>query len=115
MRRHLLLAIAIVALSLVACGEGSNDGAQNDVNTAPAAEGSPTEDAPPSDGQRYNTTAKEKYDEAKIVCGLGQPEDIAKDFGMTTSDPDRIATRYARGYVPEFRQSAYEGCLEGLR
>ena len=114
MRPPLLLAIAVVALSLVACGEGSDDGTQNDVKTASASEGSPAEDARSSDGQRYNTTAKEKYDEAKIVCGLGRPEEIAKDFGMTTSDPDRIATRYARGYVPEFRQSAYEGCLEGL-
>jgi hypothetical protein len=93
----LLLIVALFALSPVACGESSDDSGNSDADAPPAAESSPSEDASP-DEPKLTATAKETHDEARIVCGLKPAKQIAQDFGMTTSDPDTIAKRYARGY-----------------
>jgi hypothetical protein len=61
-----------------------------------------------------NVSQRDVYEEARIICGLKSPRDVAGDFDLKTTNPDVIATRYARGYVASLKQPAYEGCFKGL-
>lgn len=54
------------------------------------------------------------YEEAKIVCGLKSARGIAADFDMQTSNRERIAARYARGYNAAVEEAARVGCDDGL-
>lgn len=82
----------------------------------------PSEEQPVEPATKWSTrnepgltvSEQDVYEEAKVVCGLKPPRGVARDFGLSTSDPDVIATRYARGYAPALKQPAYEGCFEGL-
>lgn len=56
-----------------------------------------------------------RYAEDREICGLFPPSKVARDLGLpANSDSVTIAEAYADGYQPQFRQAAFEGCLDGL-
>jgi hypothetical protein len=63
---------------------------------------------------RLTVSQQDVYEEAKILCGLNTPREVARDFSLTTTNPDVIAKRYARGYFEALKPPAYVGCFDGL-
>jgi len=105
---------ALCACTLVGCGDSSSTPAE--VAPVPVEEStysdpaeSATEDVP-----GYSVSHSDVYEEAQFLCSSKEPRAVARDFGMNTTDPDQIASRYARGYAAELKQDAYEGCFDGL-
>ena len=101
---------------LFGCGNSSVE----PTDLAPAEDPSYQEEPASSEGRSaddvpgYSVSHSDVYEEAEIVCSLKPPREIARDFNLSTSDPDRIATRYARGYTAPLKQDAYEGCFDGM-
>jgi hypothetical protein len=120
----MVIALVIVLFALGCADDDSGDSGGDAAAPPPASrsseqpseskrsvspQGFSTENAP-----GLNVSEQEVYEEAKIVCGLSPPRKVAADFGLNTTNPDTIATRYARGYDQSVKQAAYEGCFRGL-
>lgn len=70
---------------------------------------------PESSGGKFTGAQAKRYQEDREICGLFPLSQIAKEYGLPASaDPVSIAEAYADGYQPQFRQAAFEGCLDGL-
>ena len=120
-----LSTVLAATVLVLGCGEDDSGSSGAGANAPPPAdrprekqreskptvstEGFSTENAP-----GLTVSEQDVYEEAKIVCGLAPPKKVAADFGLDTTNPDTIATRYARGYDASVKQAAYEGCFRGL-
>ncbi len=71
-----------------------------------------------SGGAKLDLTPEQRdlYIEARTMCGLVPPSQVAGDFGMSPdSNPAAIARRYARAYPdPGLNGAAELGCYAGL-
>ena len=64
---------------------------------------------------KYSGALAERYEVDREVCKALSPSEIASKLGIDEdSDPETIAHAYAKSFLGEFRQPAYEGCLAGL-
>lgn len=91
---------AVVSVLLVFAGCGGDDGS-DDGN-------SPADDIGPDD------VAAENYDLAYTVCGEFPIEETAAEYGAASQEPVDVATAFAEGYRPAYRQPVFEGCLDAL-
>jgi hypothetical protein len=56
----------------------------------------------------------EVYDIAFQSCNVFPPKKIARDLGISSTNPVDLADAFADGYQDWARQSAFEGCLAGI-
>ena len=118
-----VLAVAIVCSLISGCGSSTpadqpaqqptTDAVLDQIGPAPAPAPTDTE-FNSANAPGLNVSPQDSYEEAKIVCGLKSAREIAADFDMQTSDPERIVVRYSRGYDDALRPAVAEGCRDGL-
>jgi hypothetical protein len=105
-----------VCLGLAVAASGCGNAATTTVTPEPSAPA--VEDPAPRDATDnvpgYSVSEQDTYDMANVACSAFPPSKIARDFGMHTTDPDALASRYARGYAAPLKRAAYEGCLDGI-
>lgn len=70
---------------------------------------------PKTEAAKFTGQDRENYKIAKLVCGAFPRKKVARDLGITTTDPGTIALKYAADYRPINRQATFEGCLAGLK
>ncbi len=52
---------------------------------------------------------------AEKVCNSFLPKQISRDLEQDKTKPEDVARDYSRGFPEKQRESAYEGCLAGLK
>lgn len=120
-----MFAVGIVLIALaIGLSSGDSSPSRESAPTAPAfnAPAPERQKAKPvvksSSGAKLDLTPEQRdlYIEARTVCGLVPPAQVAGDFGMSPdSNPAAIARRYARAYPdPGLNGAAELGCYAGL-
>lgn len=67
------------------------------------------------------TTVEKKRPDARAAvatagaCGASSRRKFAADFNLKTTDPEALATRFARGYGASVRPKVYDACLRAIR
>lgn len=89
----------VLAVALAGCG-GDDDG--NDT------------DSRPTDEVGSDDVAADNYELAYTVCGSFPIEETAVEYGAASHEPADVATAFAEGYRPAYRQPVFEGCLDAL-
>jgi hypothetical protein len=69
---------------------------------------------PKTGAAKWTGQNRENYEIAKFACGAFSRKKVARDLGITSTDPIDLAQKYSEGYRGPFRQAAFEGCLAGL-
>lgn len=96
-------ALTVVLLIPASCG-GDDDA------TIPAV----TEDTSGVIGEDIEFTRRANYDIAYEVCSELTPQELAGDLGAATTSPADIALAFSEGYLAQYRQANFEGCLDAL-
>lgn len=65
--------------------------------------------------QQLDSLLQNTYDVARDVCASSGIKKVAREFGVSASDPEEVADAYANGVsTGEHVQASRNGCLEGL-
>lgn len=116
-RRAIRPLVATIAALMLAAGCGNDDDSSPNAPEPPASERSGRDKADGFDRKNapgLSVSEKDVYDLARGACGAFPAKQVARDFGLQTTDPDVIASRYARGYDAQVKQAANQGCFDGL-
>lgn len=97
-----MLAVALATVLLAGCGSSDD---------------TPTTDPPTDPEPIGGTPSRSKIvEDAVMVCETATSrKQFAKDFGMSTTDPDALAERFARAYGPGPGTEIQARCLAFLR
>jgi hypothetical protein len=113
-RRVVASFLVVVLLGAAAFGTSCGDDDGSSTTTR--------EDVPRPSAPRPDTATGRKTEEypgtfgdAKDLCGVGSPENVAEIVGAKSTRPEAIARAVAEGYKPRLKKQAYRGCLAGLR
>lgn len=110
MHTHRVLWLAVIACTLALAGCGSSGG---DTSSTPADDPAVVQPADtPADSQATasDDVVSEAIDQCSVVTSRSQ---MAKDFGMSSTDPQELADRFARAYGSDAAEVA-AGCLPAI-
>jgi hypothetical protein len=100
MKPRTCLASGFVLLALAFSGCGGDD----------AADEAPSADPGTAEKSEY----EEGYKTGYAWCGNLTPQQVAREFDVSSEDPRAAAEAFAASFEAEQRQGAYEGCYDEL-
>ena len=109
MQTHRVLWLAVIVCTLALAGCGSSGG---DTSSTPADDPAAVQpaDAPADSQATASDVVSEAIDQCSVVTSRSQ---MAKDFGMSSTDPQELADRFARAYGPD-ADAVAAGCLPAI-
>lgn len=94
-------------LAFAGCGDEDSDPAF----TAPDPPASANKQ---ENDQQLDSLLQNTYDVARDVCASSGIKQVAKDLGVSASDPLAVADAFAEGSTEAHKDASRTGCLEGL-
>jgi hypothetical protein len=94
-----LACVSLLVVGLVAAGCGDDESATT-TGTAPKS---------------VEIRTSPDFKSVQRACGAATAQTLARDLGLSSTDPAAIAREYAQRNAPlALRQDVYEGCLSAL-
>jgi hypothetical protein len=100
---------------------GAPDGGKSGDNRAqrkPTAPKSPAEEVAALSPAQRRALHRDLYEQGKTLCYTYGPEELARSYNIPSSDPEEIASQYARAYekaAPALALPYQQGCLAGFK